>query len=98
MKIVIETETVETRSGNTNGRSWEIHSQPCRVMSNYIRGPSQITLLDPKKPYPAGEYEMDLEKNVQLGRFGRIEFIRTPTLDRIISNETGFIKNVANMK
>ena len=78
MKIVVEDTNFVARSGvsSKTGKAWSLREQKIRVMSDYVRGPSRITLADSQEVYPLGEYELDLEKHVQLDNFGNITLSR----------------------
>ena len=77
MKVVIENSTVSVRSGSTNGRDWTIRTQSARVVSDLWAGPIEIQLSDGQDPYSPGEYQLDLERSVRIGSFGRLEITRT---------------------
>lgn len=78
MKILVESDQVETRSGVSarNNRPYSITTQAIRVMLDFIRGPARITLVDGQAPYPVGEYEIDLESSVRIAGFGELELSR----------------------
>lgn len=80
MKVLIESTAVDVRSGVKNDKPWTINSQSVRIMSDFVRGLAVVNLPDANKPYPIGEYDLDLERNFSIGGFGRLELNRNITL------------------
>lgn len=76
MKVVIESEHVNERSGNKNGRNWSMRTQDARLMGEYVAGRIELTLGDNQPAYAVGTYELDLERSIEIGNYG------TPMLSR----------------
>jgi hypothetical protein len=72
MKVIIENSTANERSGNKNGRNWTMRTQEARLQSPMLAGRIELTLRDNQAPYVAGEYDLDLEKSLEIGNFGTL--------------------------
>jgi hypothetical protein len=93
MKVIIENSTVNERSGNKNGRNWTMRTQDGRLQSPYLAGRIELTLNDNQPAYQPGEYELDLEKSLEIGSFGSLRVGRqlhlTPVKGAALFGKTG---------
>ncbi len=84
MKMIVESEEVTVRSGTSKaGSPFEIAQQQARVVGEILAGPIEIVLDSKDKPIKIGEYEIDFERSVKFGRFGRLELAARPSLKPI---------------
>lgn len=82
IKIEIKDQTVETRSGNRNGRDWTMRSQTAWAHTHSRNGnlnayPERITITleDGQAPYPVGNYQI-APASLYVGDFGRLSLGR----------------------
>jgi hypothetical protein len=93
MKVIIENSTVNERSGNKNGRNWTMRTQEARLQSPLLAGRIELTLRDGQQPYSPGEYDLDLEKSLEIGLYGTLMMGRflhlTPVKSASVFGKTG---------
>lgn len=93
MKVIIESPETQTRSGKSaNGRDWSMITQSARLVGEYIAGPLELTLGNNQPPYPAGEYDLNLEKSIALTQYGQIQISRNLNLKLVKANPVNFAK------
>lgn len=80
MKIVVESKNVDVRSGIKNDRPWKIRTQEARLVGAWVAGRVSLNLRDDQEPYEVGEYELDLERSIDIGAYGAINMSRNPVL------------------
>lgn len=66
-----QSQSVEVRSGNKNGRNWEMKSQPIWLYKPGQKHPIEINFVLPEgvNGYPAGLYSLDVETAIDQGNF-----------------------------
>lgn len=70
-KVEIKSLQVETRSGEKNGKPWKMRMQPdCFIQINGEIRRLPITLQDDEPAFQVGVYQFDVEKLVEVGRYG----------------------------
>ncbi len=85
--------SVDTRTGNKNGRDWSITIQSIWMYQPGSKFPVEISFVLPEdvNNYPAGEYTLDLDMAVEQGNFKSL-VLNTRLLRLIPVSEKGFIK------
>lgn len=74
--ITITSETVETKSGEKNGKAWEIREQAATMETSEMRNPMKVPLRKGQPAFKAGRYTIDLVKHVRISDFGSVQFAR----------------------
>lgn len=74
--ITITNEQVETKSGEKNGKPWEIREQSASMETVEMRGPVKLALRKGQPAYKAGKYLLDLVKHVRVSDFGSVQLAR----------------------
>lgn len=72
MRITITSTAVETKSGTSKktGKPYTVHEQRATAENSRFRMPVRLTLGDDGKPYPEGQYDVDLDASVKIGQYG----------------------------
>lgn len=77
MRVTIDSDEVKVKSGTSTktGKDWEIASQ-VYYLDTGKRYPAECKtrLADPKKPWPPGEYTVDVEASSYVNKFGALTF------------------------
>lgn len=75
MRVMIDSTDVKKRSGTSaKGKDYEIRTQAV-YFDQGKRYPTEgkTRLADDAKPWPEGEYTIDLEKSTYVGKYGSLE-------------------------
>lgn len=75
-KIIVETTKVKEIKGNSkkDGRPYCLRSQKALYRGERLVGEIEMLLEDDQPPYAEGTYELDLERSLSIGSFGRLMF------------------------
>ena len=73
MLVTIESTKVRENSGEKNGKPWRIREQPAFLRGERVAGEINLILEEGQAPYALGDYELDVERSVKIGRWGRLE-------------------------
>lgn len=83
--ITFTSEATEKKSGEKNGKPWEIIEQAGTIETPYMRNPCRLSLRKGQPPYKAGRYSFDPLKALRVSDFGTPQLARdldlTPVLE-----------------
>jgi hypothetical protein len=82
MKISIASPAVDEKKWSKGDRSGVIRTQEAMAECAAFRQSIRLD-LGKNDPFPVGQYDCDLEKNVRVGDFGDLTIARRLTLSRI---------------
>lgn len=74
--IIITSIEVTTKSGEKNGKPWEIREQEATIETPYMRNPCKISLDKGQGAYPPGSYEFDPLRALKVSDFGSVQLSR----------------------
>lgn len=74
LKVEITSTEVYERSGQKNGRDWQIRTQEAYIHKQGQPYPEKVTLTlqEGQLPYQVGVYTLDLNQCFKVGDYGRI--------------------------
>lgn len=75
MKVTILTVKPDEKPWSKDGRSGVIRTQEAEFETTAFRSRGRID-IGKADPYPVGEYDCDLEENVQVNNFGDVSLSR----------------------
>jgi hypothetical protein len=74
--ITFENETVAVKSGEKNGKAWEIREQAGTIETPYMKNPCAVSLGKGQGAYKAGRYAFDALRALKVSDFGSIQLAR----------------------
>lgn len=74
--ITVTSETVETKSGEKNGKPWEIREQAAVIETPEMRNPMKLPLRKGQPAFKPGRYTFDVMKHIRISDFGSVQFAR----------------------
>ena len=74
--VTFTTDTVERKSGEKNGKPWEITEQAATLETAEMRVPVKIGLRKGQPAYKVGRYVMDVVKHLRVSDFGSVQLAR----------------------
>ena len=74
--ITITSETVETKSGEKNGKPWEIREQAATLETAEMRNPVRLGLRKGQPAFKPGRYTFDVIKHLRISDFGSVQLAR----------------------
>lgn len=82
MKVIVENTQVYEKAGTSQktGKDYLIREQKALIHGDRIRGEVKLLLERDQVPYEPGEYDIDIEKSVYIGKFQSFGF--SPVLTR----------------
>lgn len=75
MKVTIRSAHVDEKAWNKDGRSGVIRTQEAQFETAAFRSRGRVD-IGKNDPWPAGEYDCDLDDNVQVNNFGDVGLSR----------------------
>lgn len=73
LKVTIADATVDTKSGEKNGKQWVVREQHGFVELNGERRRITIPLMRNANAYAPGDYSVNVLAHLRVGRFGNLE-------------------------
>jgi hypothetical protein len=75
MKVIIESaEVFQKDISKDAGKPFVIRWQEGLLDGARIRGECHVELKEGASAYPPGSYEIDLDRSISFGKYGRVEF------------------------
>lgn len=82
--ITFTSEATEKKSGEKNGKPWEIVEQEGTIETPYMRNPCRVSLRKGQPPYKVGRYAFDPLRALRVSDFGSVQLARDLALTPVV--------------